>query len=364
MSRQKSSSSRPDMNRAVAIALSCLIAFLIASPLSAQWEVRRVAIKPLEPFVMVNDDGTFSGFSIDLIETIAQRNNWRIDWLYYETVGEVLEAVRSRQADIGIAGISITAEREQDLDFSQPMFNAGLQIMTRSTGDNPGLGLLRTLLQPQFLLIPMIMAVVIVIIGHIIWLVERKNPDFPDDYLPGVSEGMWWAASSLIGAGDKMPKSPVGRIGALVWVVTGIILISLLTANLTAENTIAQLQSTITGIDDLPGKSIVTVENTTSAEWLQAHDLRFRTVERIESAYEMLESGSVDAIIYDSPVLLYHATTSGRGTVTLAGSLFARQDYGIALPSGSPDREGIDRVLLAMLEDGSYDTIYRRWFGN
>lgn len=352
------------MKHAVAIALTFVFGLLLASPLYAQWEVRRIAIKPLEPFVIVNDDGTFSGFSIDLIESIAQRNNWRVEWLPYETVAEVLDAVRSRQADIGIAGISITAEREQTLDFSQPMFNAGLQIMTRSTGDNPGLGLLQTLLQPQFLLIPVIMAVVIVLIGHVIWLVERKNPEFPDEYLPGVGEGMWWAASSLIGAGDKMPKSTAGRLGALVWVITGIILISLLTANLTAENTIAQLQSTIAGIDDLPGKSIVTVENTTSAQWLQENDLRFRTVERIEDAYDMLERGSIDAIVFDSPVLLYYARTNGRGTVTLAGSLFARQDYGIALPSGSADRERIDRVLLAMLEDGSYDDIYQRWFGD
>ncbi len=351
------------MNRIAAIVFLVVFGLLVATPAHAQPEFRRIAVKPLVPFVVYHDDGTYSGFSIDLIEAIALRNNWRIEWYPLETVAEVLDAVRTGRADIGIAGISITAEREQTLDFSQPMFNAGLQIMTRASGENPGISLLRSLAQPQLLIIPLVMAVAIVAIGHIVWLVERRNPEFPNEYLPGIGEGMWWAASSLIGAGDKMPKSTVGRAGALVWVMTGIILVSLLTANLTAENTIAQLQASISGIDDLPGKSIVTVSDTTSVNWLRENNLRHRTVERIEEAYNLLESGEVDAIVFDSPVLLHYANAEGRGTVTLAGNVFARQDYGIALPTGSADREAIDRVLLAMLEDGTYDSLYDRWFG-
>jgi polar amino acid transport system substrate-binding protein len=353
------------MKRTIAsLSLFLVIALsLVASPLSAQGEVKRVAIKPLIPFVIYNEDGTYSGFSIDIIQSIADRNGWQIEWHALDTVAEVLDEVRAGQSDIGIAGISITAAREEVLDFSQPIFNAGLQIMTAVGGENPGIGLLQALLQPQLLLIPLVMLIVIVVIGHVVWLVERKNPDFPDDYLPGVGEGIWWAASSLIGAGDKMPKSLVGRLGALVWVITGIVLISLLTANLTAVNTIAQLQSSISSVDDLPGKRIVTVAETTSAEWLRANNLAFRPVETIEGAYRLLNNHQVDAIVFDSPVLLYYAATEGRGRVTLAGGVFARQDYGIALPSNSTDREAIDRALLAMLEDGSYDTIYERWFG-
>jgi polar amino acid transport system substrate-binding protein len=335
----------------------------LTAPLHAQDDTKRVAIKPLVPFVIFHDDGTYSGFSIDLIEEIAQKNDWQIEWLAYETVGQVLDAVASRQADIGIAGISITAEREELVDFSQPMFNAGLQIMTRVGGDNPGLSLLLSLLDPSLLLIPLVLGIVVVIMGHIIWLVERKNPDFPDEYLPGVGEGMWWAASSVLGAGDKMPRSTIGRISAIVWVIIGIVMISLLTANLTAENTISQLQSNIRGVDDLPGRTIATVEGTTSANWLQSQRLRFQSVERIEDAFALLLSNQIDVIVYDSPVLLYFANSEGRGRVSLTGSIFARQDYGIAVPSGSADREAIDRALLSMLEDGSYDELYSRYFG-
>jgi len=49
-------------------------------------------------------------------------------------VTDLLGSVRAKEAALGIAAISVTAEREVDWDFSQPMFDAGLQIMTAPRG--------------------------------------------------------------------------------------------------------------------------------------------------------------------------------------------------------------------------------------
>ena len=51
---------------------------------------------------------------------------------------ELLDAVKSKDAALGIAAISITADREVELDFSQPMFDAGLQILTPVQGGRGG----------------------------------------------------------------------------------------------------------------------------------------------------------------------------------------------------------------------------------
>lgn len=346
------------------LALACLSLLLIAAaPLAAQDDPLRVAIKPLTPFV-IEDDGSYSGFSIDLWAAIAEHLSVPYEYVRFETVGEVLEAVRTGQADVGIAGISITREREGFLDFSQPMFNAGLQIMTSMRGSSPGFDLLLRLFQPELLIIPLIMIVVVVLVGHVIWLVERRNPEFPDDYLPGVGEGIWWAASALIGGSDKMPRSLIGRVGAIVWVLTGIILVAYLTANLTAQNTVNQLQNNIRSVEDLPGRRIATVQNTTAQAYLREQGLLYVGVTAIEDAYDLLDAGAVDVIVYDSPVLLYYANTEGRGRFQVVGAVFARQDYGIALPTASRNRERIDLALLALIEDGQYDAIFRRWFGD
>ena len=51
-------------------------------------------------------------------------------------VGELLDAVVDGRADLGIAAISITSEREIRFDLSQPILNAGLQILVRGAAGN------------------------------------------------------------------------------------------------------------------------------------------------------------------------------------------------------------------------------------
>ncbi|MBV1903119.1 MAG: transporter substrate-binding domain-containing protein, partial [Marinosulfonomonas sp.] len=51
------------------------------------------------------------------------------------------------------------------------------------------------------------------------------------------------------------------------------------------------------------------------------------------------------------------------GDAVLAGAAFQRENYGIALPSGSDLAEPLNQSLLKLRENGSYDTLYRQWFG-
>lgn len=332
-------------------------------PLAAQQQPLKVAIKPLIPFVIYGENNQYSGFSIDLWTEIANRMGIDYTYVPLKTVTEVLDAVQSNQVDLGIAGISITKDREQLLDFSQPMFNSGLKILVPAHQNDAGVSILLQLLTPNLLVIFGILLVVVIGVGHLVWFFERKNPAFRHTYFAGVGEGIWWAASSLLGGADKMPQSIAGRVGAIIWIITGIILISLFTANLTAQNTVQQLESNIRGLDDLPGKRITTVEGTTATRYLDDQQLVYTTVKTIEDAYQLLTDKRTDAVIYDAPVLQYYANTTGKGLVTVVGSLFNRQDYGIALPTGSPNREQIDQALLSIIEDGTYENLYQRWFG-
>ncbi len=85
----------------------------------------RVGIKPLDPFV-VRSGSRYSGFSIELWDEIARRNGWSTTYVWYDTLPPLLDDASSSKIDVGIAGISITRERESRMDFSHPMFNAGL----------------------------------------------------------------------------------------------------------------------------------------------------------------------------------------------------------------------------------------------
>ncbi len=325
-----------------------------------------VAIKQLEPFVMKRGAG-FEGFSIDLWDEIALSNGWKFQYQYLPTVKAVLDAVQSGQADVGIAGISMTDEREQVLDFSYPMFNAGLQIMVPERTNINWQDSLRNAFSADLLRIFGVMLGVMLIAGHVIWLVERRiDPNYPKAYVHGVGEGIWRAGMNLAtgSAGERSPSTLIGRIVAFTWVLAGIILVSNLTATVTTNLTVQQIQGNISGPKDLFGKRVVTVGGTTASAYLTNIGLVFTRVERVEDAYQLLETGKADALVYDSPVLLYHATTTGNGKVRVVGPIFKREFYGIALPTASALREPIDRALLNVTNGGTYTRLYERWFGS
>ncbi len=307
------------------------------------------------------------GFSIELWVEVARRLNLPFRWIEKKTVSEILDAVKDGEGDVAIAGISMTPDREAEIDFTHPFFNAGLQIMTRAGADISVDSVLGLIMNPALAQILFAGLVIMLLMAHIIWLVERKfHPDMPMEYLPGIWEAIWWSLGTIANADYTGTTTRVvwRRLLAMFWVVLSIILIAQFTASVTSLLTVQQLQGTIKGVADLPGKSIATVQNTTAARYLTDNGLPFVRVEKIEDAYALLNNKKVDAIVYDAPVLLYHALTTGKGKTQVVGRIFQQESYGIALPTASPLREPLNEALLAIQQDGTYDALYSKWFGS
>jgi polar amino acid transport system substrate-binding protein len=364
------SRSRGRVAGVLAVVLAATAVFAVAAPTSAQsvpsdGEAMVIATKPLEPFVRRDEAGKYTGFSVDLWDEIADRNGWRYEWQWHETVKDVLASVEAEKADAGIAGITITKAREQTLDFSHAMFNSGLQVaVTKSKGEGL-LASIGNIFASRLFKLLGILAVCMVVAGNVLWLTKFRRRPETRKYLDGVSAGVWFAGKTLGSAdfGDEEPRRPLGRMLALGWMFAGIIFIQYFTALTTSQLTAERLESSIRGVQDLPGKEIVTVAGTTADTWLKEQGLPHRTVTKIEEAYPLLLDGRVDAIVYDSPVLLRWVATAGQGRALIAGSIFKPEQYGIAMPQGSALREKVNGTLLEMQADGTYDEIVKRWFG-
>jgi len=120
----------------------------------------------------------------------------------------------------------------------------------------------------------------------------------------------------------------------------------------------------IYGIGALTDKIIATKKDTTSAEFAQnIQQKKVILFPDIEQAYQEVAAGRADAVIYDSPALLYYINTEGRGKLKSVGGRYEKQAYGIAFPQGSPLRERVNIALLKLIENGRYDIISRKWFG-
>jgi polar amino acid transport system substrate-binding protein len=110
-----------------------LTLLVMVHPVHAQksTESLQVATRIVPPFVF-EQEGQLAGFSIDLWRSIAEQLNLKSEFAVKSNVADLLAATKMGKADMGIAAISITAEREQNFDFSQPIFDSGLQILVPS----------------------------------------------------------------------------------------------------------------------------------------------------------------------------------------------------------------------------------------
>ncbi|MFN6478934.1 transporter substrate-binding domain-containing protein [Nostoc sp. DedQUE07] len=324
-----------------------------------------VATRVIPPFVLSNK-GELSGFSIDLWRKIANQIGVESKFIEYSTVPQLLSAIKESKANLGISAISITAEREQNFDFSLPIFAGGLQIMVRNPESNSSAfpNILQLFFSGSLLQVIGVALVLIIVAAHIIWLSERHHKDgmIPKSYFPGIFKACWWSAATLATQADEMPKGVLGRLVGIIWMFIGVLFAAYFTASATTSLTVQQLQGDIRSIDDLPGKVVATTAGSTAATYLREHKISVLEVTKIEQAYNALQTKKADAVVFDAPVLLFYAANEGKGKVQIVGSILREESYGIILPNNSPYRKPINQALLSLKENGTYQSLYDKWF--
>ena len=353
------------MKRFIAALFLCL--FAPYSTAQAQPQSVRVATRLVKPFVF-EDKGQLTGFSVDLWQEIANQLNVKSEFVVKPSVRDLLASVNGQEANLGIAAISITAERELKWDFSQPMFDAGLQIMVvAQAGESSLIGsIVAGIFTRDFLLMIGMVIVLIAIPAHIVWLLERRPSGgllTKRSYFPGIFEAAWWAAATLATQADQMPKSASARFAAVVWMFSSVVFIAYFTASVTSNLTLQHLRGDIRGPEDLPGKTVASVKGSTSVEYLRQHNADVVEFDKVEEVYQALQSGRVSAVVYDAPVLLHYASHEGKGKVQTVGAIFRKENYGIVFPDKSPLRKPVNEALLKLKENGTYDKLYSKWFG-
>jgi len=342
------------------------LAVLLVALSAGAAEKVKVYTKPIEPFSF-EQNGKTMGFSIDLWERLAKETGLEYEIVWVKTVGEVIDALKEKKADMGVAAISITAEREAVIDFSQPFYEAGLSILVNAQTQSSLGALGKSLMTPDFVKLLGVVFLILVITAHLVWIFERKeNPEqFPSPYFKGVWESAWWAISTILSGGCDA-KGPVvigGRIVGAFWMLVCIIFITYFTASITTIMTVNQLTSDINGPGDLPGRAVATVKGSTAEKYLAANRAEVHAFATIDEAYAALTKKKVQAVVYDAPVLLYHLKSATSGQQKVVGRLFQRQNYGIGLQQNSPHRKTLNEALLKLRESGFLDELQTKWFG-
>ncbi len=332
-----------------------------------------VATREVPPFAMRNEDDQWYGISIDLLREVKaeleSESGHAITIKFKDmTLSDMLDAVADSKVDVVAAALTMNYEREKRMDFTHPFHTSGLGIAVGASQRPSGWsGVVDAVLSSTFLKIVfgLFLAMLFSAVGIYLFEHKKNREHFDEGWFKGIASGFWWAAVTLttVGYGDKVPKSLGGRLIAFVWMFAGLFIIAAFTAAVTSALTLNQLRSRINSPNDLSRVKVATVEGSTSADYLRSRHIMFAKHPDVDSALASLCSNECDAVVYDAPILRRQTFQNHSGEAFVLPVKFERQNYAFALPSDSPLREPINRVLLRQTSSPSWDETLATYFG-
>lgn len=329
-------------------------------------KVIQVGIRVLPPFVLRNDDGTLSGLSIDLWNQISRELKLKSN-IQEMTLPELLKGLETKQIEVGVAAITVTAERELFMDFTHPFHSAGLGIAVNGGHSSSIMSGMKAVFSLQFFQALMALFVVLALVACMIWFLERKaNPNqFGGSISKGLGSGFWWSAVTMttVGYGDKAPVTFWGRSVAIVWMFASVITISGFTATIASVFTLQQIQGEIQGPKDLPGHIIGTVNGSTGELYARQNKLHTQSFDTPTAALQSLDQGLIDAVVYDQPILRYLSSHQSSTQIKVLPSVFERQDYALGLTAESKLRESMNGELLKYINSQQWQHNISRYLG-
>ena len=326
------------------------------------------------PFIEKTPNGSYFGAELELWEEIARRVGFSYHYREMHSIAETLEALAKDDLDFALATTTITNKRSKLMLFSYPYFVSGQAILVNARETATIWVLLEAICSPVIIHAILALILLLVVYGHVLWIAERgKNPLVDSRYFPGVLEAMWcaFAIKSTIGFGDVVPHKWTARVLAVPIWLSGIVLASVISAQLISAFVADSIKpdSTISDYRDLPGKKVAVIEGSTGM--IAVVDIGVKDVVQVastEEAYRKLLNHEVDAVVFDYPSLA-HQTDRLRDKghqVMIVGEPFTQEFYAIPmsteLAAREPDLMGkMNSAILAIHDEKYLDRLRQKW---
>ena len=120
--------------------------------------------------------------------------------------------------------------------------------------------------------------------------------------------------------------------------------------------------SDIAGVDDLAGMTVGAQDGTTGEAYAEDTftDSTITSFPQYPAAFAALEADQIDAVLADLPAA---AEQEGRSDLVVVEVIETDELYGIGVHQDNDALlQAIDDTLAELIEDGSYEEIYGRWF--
>ncbi|KAK3581635.1 hypothetical protein CHS0354_014385, partial [Potamilus streckersoni] len=290
-------------------------------------------------------------------------------------------------ADMAVAPLTITKDRQRVVDFTKPFMMLGISIMIKKPDkQKPGVF---SFMYPLSNRVWLCVMIAFVTVSLILFLVGRWSPyEWTKDGSKGGSptntftlfNTFWFSLGALMQQGsDIFPRSYSGRIVGSAWWFFTLILISSYTANLAAFLTIERLLPPIKSADDLlkhpeieygtlkTGSSRTFFETSlvsTYAKMWQFMNANFDKVMKteIQQGVEQVQTSKGKyAFLLESTWNIYWNQRKPCKTMKVGDNLDSK-GYGIATVQGHFLRTPLNIAVLNLREIGELHKLEQKWW--
>ena len=138
----------------------------------------------------------------------------------------------------------------------------------------------------------------------------------------------------------------------------------------------SQLIVTLKGSDiktkeDLAGKVVGSQQGSAGEEALNKDTKTLNSLDgspvlysTFDNAFRDLEAGRIDALVGDETLVKYYISQKGKEKYNILDDNFGTENYVVAFRKDDTDlREKVNSTINELKEDGTFDKIYNKWFG-
>ncbi|CAM1319691.1 GRIA2 (predicted) [Pycnogonum litorale] len=356
--------------------------------------------KSPEPGQLLSGNDRFDGYCADLARMIGDQLHIKyvlklVDDGQYGTykperkegwdgmIGELING----EADIAIAPLTITSERERVIDFTKPYMSQGISLMIKKpVKQKPGVF---SFMNPLSKHIWICIIAAYIGVSLVLFLVSRFSPY--EWHILNTSSGpvvsnefsiynsLWFALGAFMQQGcDICPRSISGRIVGSCWWLFTLIIVSSYTANLAAFLTVERMIAPINSAAELSKqteveygiyasgstydffrKSKITVY-ATMWRYMKANPHLFAKSNE-DGIARVRKSKGKYAFLLESAQNDYINERQPCDTIKVGRNLDSK-GYGLATPLGSPISESLNLAVLHLKENGDLARLENKWW--
>jgi polar amino acid transport system substrate-binding protein len=205
-------------------------------------------------------------------------------------------------------------------------------------------------------------AVGLLILGHLMWLVDRRRPesDFASGYVRGVWDGVWWATVTVttVGYGDTTPKTAPGRVIAVLAMVGSLFLVGAFVSEVTTALQSERAARVVSDVDDLDDRPVAVVKGSSYETFLNERGVVTEGYATQDDVFAAAESGAVDVVVADEYSLV---ALGGEYGLRSTGYLLYDEFIGFGVRDDSPLLSDVNAVLSDLHQQGLVREIVDRW---